>query len=114
MLSWVVIDRLHLRLFTLSEVKGPEPVGSLSGPASSPLPSVSVHSVVKSFCSLFFPSVLVTRHSPLVTVHLSPFFSASCGLFCTMDARNAFPFNRFRTLSIAMGVYTPYLSNRGT
>jgi hypothetical protein len=26
----------------------------------------------------------------------------------TMDARNPFSFNRFRTLSIAMGVYTPY------
>jgi hypothetical protein len=31
-----------------------------------------------------------------------------------MDARNPFVFNRFRTLSIAMGVYTPYLSSRGT
>jgi hypothetical protein len=26
---------------------------------------------------------------------------------CTMDARNPFPFYRLRTLSIAMGVYTP-------
>jgi hypothetical protein len=31
-------------------------------------------------------------------------FADSC---CTMDACNPFPFNCFRTLSIAMGVYTP-------
>jgi hypothetical protein len=32
-------------------------------------------------------------------------FADSC---CTMDACNPFPFNYFRTLSIAMGVYTPF------
>ena len=48
------------------------------------------------------------------TVYLSPLFSNSCALLCTMDARNTFAFNRLRTLSMAMGVYNllaPSLSN---
>jgi hypothetical protein len=42
-------------------------------------------------------------------LNLTSFFCGPCGLFRTMDARNPFSFNRFRTLSIAMGVYTPPL-----
>src|SRR6266446_6834767 len=38
--------------------------------------------------------------SSLATVHgsLSPFFSDSCGLFCTHQNHNSFVFNRFQTL----------------
>ena len=39
--------------------------------------------------------------------HSTPLCSTTSGLFCAMDARNPFLFNRFWTLSIAMGVYTP-------
>jgi hypothetical protein len=40
-------------------------------------------------------------------LHSTPLLSNAYGLFCAMDARNYFPFNRLRTLAIAMGVYTP-------
>jgi hypothetical protein len=39
--------------------------------------------------------------------HSTPLFPMVSGLFCTIDARNPFVIYRFRTLSIAMGVYTP-------
>jgi hypothetical protein len=57
--------------------------------------------------------------SPIATVLRSPLppqshcrhstrlLSMASRLFRTMDARNLFAFNRLRTLSIAMGVYTP-------
>ena len=35
-------------------------------------------------------------HQPQFT--LSPFFSHSCALFCTLEISNSFPFNRLRTL----------------
>jgi hypothetical protein len=53
-------------------------------------------------------SSLVPLH-PLL--HLTPLFPSLSGLFCTMDARNPSVFNRFRTLSIAMGVYTSLCGN---
>jgi hypothetical protein len=40
-------------------------------------------------------------------LHLFPFPSTTYGLFCAMERRNPCTFIDFRTLSIAMGVYTP-------
>jgi hypothetical protein len=43
------------------------------------------------------------RHSS----HSTPLLPMASGFFRTMDACIFFPFNRLRTLSISMGVYTP-------
>jgi hypothetical protein len=73
MLSWFVIDRLHLRmpasaqsslprhLFTLNEVKGPGPVGDQIG--------ASLRWI--SLPQILFPS----RHSSLTTRHFHPLLS---------------------------------------
>jgi hypothetical protein len=75
-------------LFTLSlEV----PRSSLARPACPPLWASRALS--------FFP-LAHSRHS-------TPLLSTASGLFCAMGARNPLPLNRLRTLSIAMGVYTP-------
>jgi hypothetical protein len=39
--------------------------------------------------------------------HLSPLLAIVSGLFCAMERRNPRILRRLRTLSIAMGVYTP-------
>jgi hypothetical protein len=105
-----VIDTQGILCYSFPCISHLIPPSSLSfHPPPSPFvrPPAFVVSVLRAFllCPVF--SVLVTRHPPLATVHLSLLLSMASGLFCTMDARNSFPFNRLWTLSIAMGVYTP-------
>jgi hypothetical protein len=62
--------------------------------------------------STHYPACALRAHD-LRLAYIQPlFFLSFTDSFCTMDARNPFAFNRFRTLSIAMGVYTPLPESR--
>jgi hypothetical protein len=75
----------------------PSPEGSQPHHASTLLE----HALVSPLPSI----ASVPRQKP--SRHSTPLFPMVSGLFCAMDACNPFLFNRLRTLSIAVGVYTP-------
>jgi hypothetical protein len=127
MLSWVVISRSTLRRTRKSRAIHPFRAASFA-PTITSYPSVSLSPIFRTLFQVPYPAsplfATLTKtpgvwgySSHFETVHassmfkysdlqmfprvseLSPFFSNSCALFCTLQKINSFIFNSFRTLS---------------
>jgi hypothetical protein len=143
MIEWVVINRSTLRRTRKSRAIHPFRAASFA-PTITSYPSVSLSPIFRTLFQVPYPAsplfATLTKtpgvwgySSHFETVHasstfkysdwqmflrvseLSPFFSDSCALFCTLQKINSFVFKRFRTLSQKPpGVGVPQTFQRST